>query len=365
MQRENNFPGLNLLRIVSCLIIVSYHYFPIAGGNNFFQACPLVDLIVSNGVIMVNLFFVISGFCMAANYKKRISEGMPFKEYFLNHYIKFLAFSLITTPVGVVSCLLGTKADMPSIGVSFSEVIREILCIKYGWVYTVAMPYNGPIWFINILLIMYIFYYICCKFKKVYLPMATFFMLLGLYTHYYVNAINWPLINDSSHIGFYNFFFGVLLYEIYLISRDERWRMYLFGGTFGLGTLILILIKYFSGEANYYGNIEVALLFTVWPFLIWLMLFLQPAIRLANTNFIRELSKVTTSIYIWHNPLMYILLYVSIICNLQIPFSNIGVFAIVVLFVLCIALFSNRFLEKRVIKLLSYMFDRYKPQIIA
>ena len=204
MNKSNYFSGINLLRVLACLLIVSFHYYPAAGGG-FFTKVPLINLLVANGNLMVNLFFMISGFCIAANYKNKLMNGMTFKSYFIKHYLKFVSLSLLTIPISVIKQAAVYKATLDMTHITFTDIIKDILCIRYGWFPNSTMPYNGSLWFVNILLIMYLMYFFCCKISNHYVEICVLFVLLGFLLKSN-DVIVLPFFNKFAASGYYNFF---------------------------------------------------------------------------------------------------------------------------------------------------------------
>ncbi len=295
------FAGINLIRIVACLIIVSFHYYTAIGGG-FFATNDFINYIVSNGSIMVNLFFMISGFCIAVNYKEKLLSDLSFSDYFVKHYVKFVALSLITIPFAIAKQIMVYQASLDPVYVTFTDIIKDCLCIRFGWFSYNSMPYNGSLWFVDILLVMYLFYYICCKFKKHYTIASIAFFVLGLFLSYNKGVINLPLINDGTASGFMNFFAGVLLYELYLTAYKNKKSIIAWGAIFGslsvCGYGLNLLNSTIDITLTFLGDYSLFLVFAVWPFLIWTAIFFSPMEKLANTKVMQFLYKNTTYIYI-------------------------------------------------------------------
>lgn len=166
---ESYYYGIDLLKFMASVIILLFHYFTAAGGTIFTKYRP-VCFVIENGAILVNLFFMISGFCISANYKSKIQDlRMNFSEFFKKKYIRLVSFSLLTLPIGIIKQVFVNKANLDSHICTFSDAIRDLFCIRYGWGCNSSMPYNGALWFINVLLVMYITYYFVCKISNIYI----------------------------------------------------------------------------------------------------------------------------------------------------------------------------------------------------
>lgn len=100
-QNREYFGALDIIRIIGCLCIVTYHYSG-AGSYNLISNLGFFEYLVKNGNSFLDFFFMVSGFCIAVNYTEKISNHLiSFKEFFLKHYFVFVGYSIITLPLAI------------------------------------------------------------------------------------------------------------------------------------------------------------------------------------------------------------------------------------------------------------------------
>ena len=129
---------------------------------------PIVDFFLSKGAIAVEIFFMISGFCMASRWKSNDCEGYHVPglvEYFTHYYFRFVGLALLTMPVAIAKQITVYYAGLDG-APNLSNAILDIFCIRAGWGISASPPYNGPFWFINVLLIMYLLFWVIVKNAK-------------------------------------------------------------------------------------------------------------------------------------------------------------------------------------------------------
>ena len=160
MEKDNlseKSKALNFLRLASSLIIVVYHYNKYTGTGHDDINFPFYNLLkpfYNNGGLLVELFFIISGFTFFVVYSDRIiNNKISAKEFVIKRIARLFPLYWIST-IGIlivrVSCYLLFKAKLYGGGEnSFSpiKIIFNILGIAGGWLGNESYPYNGPAWF--------------------------------------------------------------------------------------------------------------------------------------------------------------------------------------------------------------------------
>lgn len=120
-------PGLDALRGVAAIIVVSFHLgLPIAGAH-----------------LAVDFFFMLSGFVMARTYEERLRNGeLGAGRFFVKRYRRLWGWMALGTTIGLVAALgrYGPSADL---GLAFALMLAMAPAINLA-----AAPYllNLPLW---------------------------------------------------------------------------------------------------------------------------------------------------------------------------------------------------------------------------
>lgn len=291
---------------------------------------------------------------MASNYKNKIMNHLTvFKSYFIKHYLKFVSFALLTLPAAILKQILVYKAGL-DVKPSIMNTILDVLCLRTGWGIENEFPYNSPLWFIHVLLIMYLLYYFVCWITSGsntrYIMACWFIFILGLVLLFNRN-IYFFTIQEISARGYCNFFIGCLLYEIYIktINKDAVINRYNF---LFVMFLAIDVIVYLSGHTTIWGDFRVVYMFLLWPSLIWVSLHLKWLERVFTVKPLLNLGKVSNSIFIWHHPVLYIIYPLVYMGKLKIELGAIGPFCIIILLVIIISFISNRIFESKILVIL-------------
>ncbi|MBO5468957.1 MAG: acyltransferase [Lachnospiraceae bacterium] len=355
MRQSYYFKSLTGLRAILCLIIVCYHYYGINNGM-FFFSISFLNKMIENGNFAVDFFFMISGFCLAANYKNKIqNDGVSFRKYFVNHYVKFVNFTLITLPIAIIKQVLVSKAGLDATP-SFENALYDVLCLRTGWGIKFDFPYNSPLWFIDVLLIMYIIYFFICKNsndkRDQYIVCCIGIVLVGLTL--LLNNVSWFIFEEITARGYCNFFGGCLLFELYSIADQNSEIKKKSSICFAI--LVFVFFSIFVLEdTRFIGNIRTMCMFVMWPAIIWGCVNISIVERILSVNIFQRLGKISNSIFIWHHPILYIIYALKFMEKIQIEFNNIVVFLIIIIAIGLVALFSNKYIEKIIPKFLLKM----------
>ena len=174
-------------------------------------------------------------------------------------------------------------------------------------------------------------------------------VVIGIWLHF-CNYNNIPLINQMCSVGYYNFYFGVLLYELYLVAKNNRKLQIVWGLIFGVPSVAILIIKAIFGVDQWIGDINIVLLFTVFPLVIWISVFSKSFVYLSKIHLIHEISKLSNSIYIWHHPIVWAMVGVVSVKELNINIGSYYIFFSYAFVVMLVAIISNTFFE-------SFLYD--------
>lgn len=292
---DSRWKSLDTLKGIAIFSVVLFH----VGGTFSGAFSGALDVFYRWGGYFGNyLFFMISGLCISAGYQNRIAAHeagfLPFMKrrlirlyplYFLTELLCFI----FQVGYGKLDCLHPR------------EIIRNLLCITYGWVGN-SYPYNFPCWFLSVLLQLYIIHFAVLWFFRGKAPYI--FALLAVWGVVILKAgLQAPFCYAQNGEGLSNYFIGCLLFE--LLSRTDR--KYRRAGEGIAGGLLAICIlravqTCFSGTVS---ALRDGLTFLICPLLILAVIDCAPVKRaLEQPGVYRAFGKVSMYIFFWHIPVL-------------------------------------------------------------
>lgn len=317
MQRKKYFPMFDYLRFACCLLIFLYHYDGICGFGLRINKSRTLDFIIRNGNEAITLFFMLSGFCMACRYRELIEKRrISFGSYAWGHYSKFLTMILVTMPITIIKSICMYKAGLDTMPNLFGFIL-DLFGIRTGYGIHSSFGYNGPLWFINVLFLMYILYYFVVYVSKGQTGYVVVCLTLALFavSQQAIGTIAVFVLNANCYVGIAGFFIGTLLYEIYdyySSSPAAMTRICILCTAFTVSVWSGIYFNlHFPGigvlpdDSNLWVNYSLVLTLIYWPSRILVMSQIQYSKKVRKLAGL--LSKLSTSIYIWHWPIIYIL----------------------------------------------------------
>ena len=166
--------AIDFLRFAASFILVLHHYQQahnvfIDNGINFYSGHFYWGL-------LVDLFFVISGYFLLGSVTKIHDGDLKFKEYYLHRCVRLLPLVGVTAIIYffvnnfVYFTVMGEYCKARSTG---SELILSILGMQVGWANLEGSHLNPPMWYISALLIAFVVLYLIVsisgKLKKNYI----------------------------------------------------------------------------------------------------------------------------------------------------------------------------------------------------
>lgn len=325
-EKERNY-GLDVLRIVAAVGIVLLHYQQyILDGGMYFGS---VWLDTYNGSFkfrfLVEIFFVLSGY-LHYRQAKRIRGGLRFPEYIKEKLIRILPMLGITVIVyEIFLCFLfqngmrfWSNPYYPNLWgiVTAALGIADCWCFESGGVLMIS-------WYLGGLLLCYtIYYFIIFISDRKKIHENHFFVgmvILGCALKVWANDI--PFLNTANGRAYAAFFSGVLLAAI-LEKICLRTIHYIISAVaFFLTVACFIFFPGFTAMGQ-----TCILHFIVAP--AWIILSESPFMRkMLRWRGLGELGKWTYSLYLWHVPLILIVLDVLDWNGLNLQFQQPVVFA--------------------------------------
>jgi peptidoglycan/LPS O-acetylase OafA/YrhL len=149
---KNKIDELESVRGLAALVVVLYH---IPSWHPFLHHIPFIR----GGGLMVDLFFVLSGFVIYSAYSDRLKTGAAFIKFqFLRfgrlypvHIVFLLIYLAIETLKYVLQSHYGIQSHSkaPFVQNDFAAFLREVFLFKAFWPNETAMAFNSPAWSIS------------------------------------------------------------------------------------------------------------------------------------------------------------------------------------------------------------------------
>ena len=350
--------ALNLIKgIGACIVAFAWHYqhFEPVHGSPFITLIPVS---YTYGWLMVELFFMLSGFGMAMGYTDRIMQDkISFRDYMSKRLLKlYPLFFLSTMIVTVLEILIIAKTGETFVYPNFDifHFILNVLFLQDGIIVN-DWSFNSPSWCISICFLMYILFYLICHTAKsrssvyiihaVLIPMGLTFITLQL---------NLPLINVLTGRGISCFSIGVLLEWLY--EHRERFSAKRIGTICLCLTLISYLLIRFK-PWYYAANPQQAFICTTGPMIIVSVLFIPGLQRILEIRPLQILGSLFIHIYLLHFPVQCLIRVIDLYAGLHIDYSAHVSWIIYAAAVLLSSCLNNRFCKAPAERLLRKLFQ--------
>lgn len=298
---SNRIYSLDVLRILATFSILIYHFEQVFD----FTGKGIIDFTVKmNGSLIVEFFFVLSGFLAFHDIKKIQDGGVSFGSYVVKKVKRLIPVIIFPCIAYTLICFL-MRGITGNGGWIFDTVvdIPATFAAMFGfqfWGIIDGNFVNYPLWYVDVLLLCYIVMAAVVKISK-RLSVKTiyfFFGIIALGIVLWNNEVTVPLLNESVARGYYAFFWGVIVGKIYNESKERRfekaWALFVLLFV-AVGSIWLVVNKpdWFGNNARY------VLTFISYPAL--LLTFVNPILKkIFDFKCIGSVGKVTYDVYAWH-----------------------------------------------------------------
>lgn len=332
--------NLDIIRFICGALIVMHHYQGLLhirfSGVNFWGGN---DSGWSFGYV-TELFFIISGFL--AVYSKDYDKMDLY--YLRNRFLRLFPMALLsnlTYLFVVVLYSVISGQDMYMEHYSGVQIFCSLLLMGRGWIVDFAPPFNGPMWYVNVLLLCYILMFLveksitklCLNKIMTYMGIVATAVVLNYLMLYF------PFFWSCNARGYISFFMGVIVAYVFCKDIATRYKYILSV----LGGFVYIIIRLVLGKFNYYGMVLFA-----YPAII-LFITCLPQIK---SKVIRFIGAIQYEVYLWNVPIYSFGVLLMYICRCNIEHS----YFTMLCFVLCIELIGGvlyLYLEEPINKIIS------------
>ena len=238
---KKHFYTLDAMRGIAAIAVVIHHF-------TQFTQYPLFK----NGVLAVDIFFILSGFVLTYSYKATLDSGMPPSDYILRRLIRLYPMFLLGLILGTITFYYYSKGHSTyTTGDTILSVICNAFFIPYindgqifhennGVTHAPVFPTNDPLWSLCFEMIASVAFIVVAKLKlQTLLKIVCFSFLtllvlgvvansliehkLGLYV-----AMGWG--SENIWGGFprviYGFTFGIILYMGLNVLKTTKLTLY-------------------------------------------------------------------------------------------------------------------------------------------
>lgn len=328
------------MRGIACLFIVCYHYYclyidDMGLGLEGAPLAPYSELFFEYSKNAVELFFMLAGFLTAYHYRDKIAGMSPW-DYFRKHYVKLLIPSVIVTLWALVNAEIRLNLIPGSDAIVRTptplRIILSILMINTGWFTSIkqtGLPVNSTMWFIDVLLLCYLFYYLIRKLSGtsyIFLGMCSIMVLVGWICLTHTPKL--PFLWSLTGRGYATFFIGVLLCEFQTEAEPSlRKKVSFTWFVMIIGVLFVRLVLGFETVFGEIGNSDYIRYFEFFaaPALILAALNLDPVKRFFEWKPFLWLGILASMIYYVHNNLMEDYLIIDSLNGSRVNFSSAAV----------------------------------------
>lgn len=336
--------SLDLLKFICSILIVFHHFQQVT--NVKFNIINFWDGKFYFGFI-VELFFMISGFLCIYNYNS--------KEDFYT-FIKKKAIRIYPMSILSIICIyfiellnyfiFGSSIKIDGLGI-WTIFTNVSLLFGTGFIPSIGLGINNPLWYCSILLICYVIFFYVAKHSyglKDYFIYP--FLLLML------NTVLKQLGIDNSNFfrGVISFFIGICMFYVYCIlsKKDIIKKKSIIILAF---LLIIYLLLAIINYEIFFEDLRLILTFIIWPTLLLFIVLINNY----NNNF-SIYGKLSFEIYIWHPFFLRLLITLerAQIINNNYSFYQMLLFTILlIIFCLLIVILVEKYVNILVNKLLN------------
>lgn len=364
--KDERIAYFNILKVVAAIcvsILFHYqdHFLVSVNEGNPFSDNYILYLLSLNSNMFVEMFFIISGLLFKKIYFDRIVNGHSFKEFCVKRVVRLYPVMIITVLfmyVLQVVIIHQTGAGWnEEASISLKALFLDCFFAGPVWI-NGTMTQNAPIWYINVLLICYLWAFgltkllrlLVNKYNVSRLTSCLLFcipMLLGIFMN--CNGFSWILWNRYISRGYISFFVGFFL-EI-LLEEYNSWSKgkKVIIKSLSVLCVFAVLMAYTGGLSGMIiDDLSFVVCAYVFPSVIVALYDIPILNRICNTKIMNYLGNISFGIYIWNFPIFAFLYLLKI--NDCLPFkpTSVGFIIFNLLIHFFVAILSYELIEKRI-----------------
>jgi len=287
--------SLDAIKFVASIMLMFHHY-------QQFSGLSFTYINFHNGKIymgyLVELFFLLSGFFAAT--LNTGEKKVTFADYMKKKMIRLYPMCMLATLVYALAAWVyrfTMQVWWKGCPLGLWNFISSMLLIHNGGaVGNIAVSANNATWYICALLICYIIHWLLTwaadrlKVNPIYFYIGM--VLLGITILTY--GINKPFLNGNVARGYYGYFGGILLWNIYKKVSKEWYKWC------AAAVLCVCVGAALVSYSELYDSMPMILFFLVYPSGIFICLYSKWIRKIFNHKCFEKLGSWSFEIYIWH-----------------------------------------------------------------
>lgn len=355
MKQRLYYKSFDILKFICAIVIACiYHYQNDFPNVTLFSNIPVINKLSTFGYMLVELFFIMSGFLFFTSYFSRIKDkSLDMVSFFKKRYIRLIFVTGITTIIMFVLqqsyCLINDEFWIWGNN-DLGSLLLQLLGIQY-WLKPGIVSLNNAVWYISVLLFCYIvFFYVSklvIKKKNIFIFLIPVFASLLIQNY----NINIPLLNYNITRGLSSFGLGVFIGC--LCSNFSNKKNI---SKISFVTLIIVLFLYIFLGDSAIGDLLFLLTFIVYPLLILFVVGIDDKLKFINGKFTKYLGNLSFGIYLWNLPIQLATILLNQIFELNFNYNSIYFFLIQVVIHIVVAILSYQLFEKKMLPFLEKKF---------
>lgn len=264
-----HFYALDAIRGIAAIIVVLYHWqFFYYANDTYVQgayektALPwysYLSIFYTDGMVAVDLFFLLSGFIFFWLYADRIAtRQINFRKFITYRVSRLYPIHFVTLILVAVLQWLMLKNVGHYFIIQYNDSYHFLLNLLFmqNWGFEKGPSFNGPSWSVSVEVFLYFLFFAICYLKLQKKKLLLFLLIpLGAFIQYH---------NSLIGKGMFTFFLGALVYYLYVwMMKDNRAKKYL--PTLTIITLVLWAAMFAEYQFSWLQGIWVKLFHQAMP----------------------------------------------------------------------------------------------------
>lgn len=345
---KTNTVCLNAVKFfAACIVAFVWHYqhFQPVDGSPF---AFVFGFSYPYGWLMVELFFMLSGFGMMVGYSNKVlKHQISFTEYMKKRLNKIYPLFFVTLILVIVLELIfkakiGDTFVYPNF--DFYHLLLNIVLCQNG-LFGTEWSFNSPSWCVSICFILYVVFFIVFYFSKKTKSAVYKFACLGLLGAILLNlGWDYPVLNSLVARGLFCFSLGVALAYCY---QNEHLFRTKFIGYMSMAVLIAFYALYrFRPDAI--GDMQMLFILFIAPLVIICAMYVSWINKLLSMKFFTYLGSLSMEIYLFHFIIQCAIKNADIYFNLGLNYSSRKVWIGYALSTIVVSILYKKLLEEKI-----------------
>ena len=311
----------------------------------------------------LKFFFILSGFLMEHTYRK-IIDNLSFPEFMGRRlktlYVPYLCAECLGIMVIFTDLILcqGRFLFYNGLQINVGKIIRSFSMTIHSW-NTVITPFILATWYINVLILCYVLYFAVLRLAKWFKikPMYFYIAVMLFAWGFFQMNISFPFLLYDTKRGYWCFFVGCILYNIYQSGVFSK-KLYILVLDFIV--LFFLAIGHKFGIPEIFGDVRLVFIFLVFPVLILTAENLTIAKKIFSWKILTFASKFSMDIYLTHQAVLCLTTIFNVYFNWNLNFASYKVLGCILL-----AVFALAFIWHQLMAIVTPAFNRWFVNFIA